>query len=76
MINCPACAGPEEVRVNCATCEGAMEVSQDVFDTFMVQKAEQEKTNEFWNVVQEFMYKPGDYVFMAEDYVFELKSSQ
>ena len=35
MVNCPACAGPDQARATCATCEGAMEVSQATYDAFV-----------------------------------------
>lgn len=50
MIECPACAGPPEARATCATCNGVMEVTQEVFDSFV---AQQEKTNRFSSFVQE-----------------------
>jgi hypothetical protein len=72
MIECPACAGPAEVRQGCATCDGIMEVTQEVFDAFMLQKAELDKVIDFWNKVQEFMYQDGEFTFEANGEVFQI----
>ena len=72
MINCPACAGPAEQRQNCATCNGNMEVTQEVFDIFMVKKNKQEQAQIFWGNVQGYMYQTGKFKFEANEEVFEL----
>jgi hypothetical protein len=35
-LDCPACAGPD--NVGCATCGGTSEVTQEVYDTFMIEQ--------------------------------------
>ena len=36
MINCPACAGPD--NAGCATCGGTSEVTQEVYDIFTLEQ--------------------------------------
>lgn len=71
MIECPACAGPAEGRRTCATCNGEMKVTQEVFDAFMIQKQKLEKESVFWNSVQNFAYQEGTFRFEANGEVFE-----
>ena len=42
MIDCPACAGPDNAE--CATCGGTSEVTQQVHDAFMLEKERAEAT--------------------------------
>jgi hypothetical protein len=35
-IDCPACAGPD--NAGCATCGGTSEVTQELYDTFMLEQ--------------------------------------
>jgi len=72
MLDCPACAGPAEVRQSCETCHGKMEVTQEVFDIFMIKKAKDAEMFEFWNQVQSHMYQPGVFKFEANGQTFEL----
>jgi (p)ppGpp synthase/HD superfamily hydrolase len=76
MIDCPACAGPAEVRQGCETCHGKMKVTQGVFDAFMAKKAKQDEMFEFWNQVQSHMYRSGVFKFEANGEVFELNQEQ
>jgi hypothetical protein len=69
-INCPACAGPDNVE--CATCQGTSEVTQEVFDTFMAKKTKQEEAQIFWGRVQEYMYQAGKFKFEVNEELFEL----
>jgi DnaJ-class molecular chaperone len=69
---CPACAGPKEQRQHCATCNGDTEVTQEMFDAFMVEKAKQEETLVFWGKVEEYIYQKGKFKFEAGEEVFEL----
>jgi predicted amidophosphoribosyltransferase len=71
-ITCPACAGPAEQRKYCSTCNGKMEVTQEVFDAFMVEKQKQEDAIAFWDKVQEYLYQTGKFKFEAGEEVFEL----
>jgi hypothetical protein len=73
MKECPACAGPAEVRKTCATCKGNMEVTQEVIDQFMLEKNKQEDAHIFWGKVQEYMYQVGNFKFEANEKIFELK---
>jgi hypothetical protein len=68
--NCPACAGPDNAE--CATCQGTSEVTQEVFDTFMVEKSKQEEAQFFWGKVQEYMYQTGKFKFEVNEELFEL----
>ena len=43
MIECPACAGPIDQRLDCATCNGNLEVTQEVYDAFVARKEKQER---------------------------------
>jgi|LakMenEpi03Aug12_release.lakeMendotaPanAssembly.Ray.scaffolds.fasta_scaffold2599568_2 hypothetical protein len=43
MIDCPACAGPQALGGDCATCLGVTEITQEVFDVFMLHKEKQER---------------------------------
>lgn len=52
MIDCPACAGPQALGGDCATCLGVTEITQEVFDVFMVNKEKQEKYFLFVSQVQ------------------------
>lgn len=72
MKDCPACAGPAEIRKDCATCLGEMTVTQEVFDNFMQNLAKVEAINEFWINVQENMWKAGNFRFEANGEVFEI----
>jgi hypothetical protein len=74
MKECPACAGPTEARKTCATCNGKIEVTQQVFDSFMVDKARQQQAQEFWSKVQEYTYQTGKFKFQAGEDVFELNN--
>ena len=74
MLECPACAGPAEVRAYCATCNGTMEVTQQVFDNFIISQKRQEEVFEFWNKVQEFMYQDGNFKFEANGELYEIVS--
>lgn len=76
MIECPACAGPIEVRASCDTCKGATEVTQEVFDAFMVAKAKQDEINAFWFKVQEFMYQDGAFKFEANGELYEISPTE
>jgi hypothetical protein len=69
-INCPACAGPDNAQ--CATCQGTSEVTQQVFDAFMVKKAKQEEAIVFWTRVQQYMYQTGKFKFEVNEELFEL----
>lgn len=51
MIECPACAGPVEVRVGCATCGGTTKVTQEVADAFIVVRDKQDQLSEFMLVI-------------------------
>jgi hypothetical protein len=44
ILDCPACSGPD--NTGCATCGGTSEVTQEVYDTFMLQKESIEATQE------------------------------
>jgi hypothetical protein len=70
MIECPACAGPDNAE--CATCQGASEVTQEVFDVFMIEEAKQEEAVIFWTKVQDYLYQTGRFKFEAGKEVFEL----
>lgn len=74
MVECPACAGPAEVRVSCATCNGIMEVAQEVSDAFIIEKEHQEKVFDFWNKVQEYMFQDGSFTFEANGESFSIGS--
>lgn len=74
MIDCPACAGPAEVRVGCNTCGGATEVTQQVYDDFIIAKAKQDEVNAFWARVQEFLYQDGTFKFEANGELYEIGS--
>jgi hypothetical protein len=50
-VTCPACAGPDNAE--CATCNGTSLVSQEVYDTFMAAKAQQEATWQLQRALQE-----------------------
>lgn len=41
-LDCPACAGPDNAE--CATCGGTSEVTQEVYDAFMLEKERMEAT--------------------------------
>ena len=69
-INCPACAGPD--NAGCATCNGTSEVTQEVFDAFMIEKNKQEESQIFWGKVQEYMYQTGSFKFQVNEELFEL----
>jgi hypothetical protein len=53
MIDCPACDGPQALGGDCATCLGLTEVTQEIYDTFLAQKAKQEQFFEFVSTVNE-----------------------
>jgi hypothetical protein len=53
MIDCPACAGPVEQRLDCATCNGNLEVTQEIYDSFLAQKEKKERFFEFISAVNE-----------------------
>ena len=53
MIECPACAGPVDQRLDCATCNGNLEVTQEVYDAFMALKEKQERLFDFASEVNE-----------------------
>ena len=53
MIECPACAGPVDQRLDCATCNGNLEVNQEVYDAFMAKKEKQERFFNFIFAVEE-----------------------
>lgn len=55
MTNCPACAGPPEARAGCATCNGVMEVTQEVYETFIANKEKQKRYQEFVLEVEDRM---------------------
>jgi hypothetical protein len=74
MIECPACAGPAALGGNCATCNGTTEITQEVFDAFMVKKATQEEAQLFWSKVQEYMYQTGRFRFEANEEIFEINN--
>jgi predicted methyltransferase len=43
MTTCPACAGPQALGGNCATCNGTTEVTQEVYNSFLaIQTAREE----------------------------------
>jgi hypothetical protein len=71
-INCPACAGPDNAE--CVTCQGTSEVTQEVFNAFMVEKSKQEEAQVFWGRVQEYMYQTGNFKFEANEEFFELNN--
>jgi hypothetical protein len=63
-INCPACAGPDEARKTCATCQGIMKVSQETYDTFIQNQQKQNSLQEFVSKVQSFDQDiAGEYLF-------------
>lgn len=41
-LDCPACAGPDNAE--CSTCGGTSEVTQEVYDAFMLEKERAEAT--------------------------------
>jgi len=47
MLDCPACAGPQALGGNCATCHGTTYIEQDTFDAFMTAKSENEALSSF-----------------------------
>ena len=72
MIDCPACAGPAEIRQGCETCHGSTEVTQQVFDAFVIKKAKDDEIFEFWTKIQSLMYQSGNFRLEANGEVFEL----
>ena len=53
MIKCPACAGPQALGGDCATCLGVTEVTQEAHDAFVAQREKQEQFFEFISEVTE-----------------------
>jgi hypothetical protein len=51
MIDCPACSGPQALGGDCATCLGVTEITQEVFDVFMLHKEKQERYFYFFSEV-------------------------
>jgi hypothetical protein len=52
MITCPACAGPQALGGDCATCLGVTEVTQAAHEAFLIQKQKQEEYFSFVSVVK------------------------
>ena len=70
-VNCPACAGPEDARKTCATCNGKMEVFQEVFDIFTENQQKQENLNTFMsrlhsldqNIENHYLFDDGNTIY-------------
>ena len=71
MIDCPACDGPVETRKTCATCNGELLISQEVFDDFMEKQAVVQREINFWMAIQQRAYTGGTFRFEADGEVFE-----
>jgi hypothetical protein len=69
-IKCPACAGPDNAK--CATCQGTSEVTQEIFDKFIIQKTKQKESEVFWGRVQEYIGQPGKFKFEVNEELFQL----
>lgn len=80
MIECPACAGPAEARVSCATCNGVMEVTQEVHDAFVAEYSKQQSLSEFQNELMvydlsvdgTYSFVDGDTTYSYSDGIFEI----
>lgn len=79
MIECPACAGPAEARVSCATCNGIMEVTQEAYDLFNIEYSKQQNLNEFQSQLMThhlsldgtYSFVDGDVTYSYSDGIFE-----
>jgi hypothetical protein len=60
QIDCPACAGPEEGRLTCSTCEGKMTVEKEVYDSFMLKKDALTNLNAFMLRIRGIRPRPTD----------------
>lgn len=49
-INCPACAGPDNAE--CETCQGTSLVTQEVYDTFMLNRERETATMQLKHALQ------------------------
>jgi hypothetical protein len=71
MVECPACAGPAEIRVDCYTCKGKTLVAQEIYDSFMIAKSKQDALNEFYSKLFEYPLEiNGSYTFVFNDTVY------
>ena len=56
MVDCPACAGPAALGGECATCNGITEVTQEVYDAFLADKALREELYELQRAITDVVY--------------------
>jgi hypothetical protein len=75
QIECPACAGPEEGRLTCSTCEGKMTVEKEVYDNFMLKKDALTNLNAFMLRIRGIRPRPTDtLVFTINDQTFRYEN--
>jgi hypothetical protein len=55
MITCPACAGPQALGGDCATCLGTTKVTQETLDAFLKRAEKKEQHLHFVFEVQKLV---------------------
>ena len=55
MIKCPACAGPQALGGDCATCLGVTEVTQEVYEQFFIEEVKLKKNQKVASALSSFV---------------------